>query len=79
MPVVVIEFAIDWLHDGLEGSRAQVDDQGHGSVLQGQVYVVCGLARVQNEPVALPGLEGERDLITTALNGVLGQVVAEVL
>lgn len=34
---------------------------------------------MEEEAIALPGLEGQRDLIAAALNGVLGQVVAEVL
>lgn len=33
---------------------------------------------MQDEPVALPGLEGESDLIAAALNGVLRQVIAKV-
>lgn len=33
---------------------------------------------MQNEPVALPCLEGESDLITAALDGVLRQVIAKV-
>lgn len=78
MPGIVVEFAIDGLHDGLKGSRAEIDDQRHGAVLQRQVDVVGRLARVQNKAVALPGLEGERDLVTAALDGVLREVVAEV-
>lgn len=78
MPGVIVEFAVDRLHDGLEGPRSQIDDQRHGAVLQRQVDVVGRLARVQDEAVALPGLEGERDLVTAALDGVLREVVAEV-
>lgn len=78
MPGVIVEFAVDRLHDGLKGSRTEIDDQGHRAVLQRQVDIVGRLARVQNEPVALPGLERERDLVTAALDGVLREVVAEV-
>lgn len=78
MPGVIVEFAVDRLHDGLERPGAEVDDQGHGAVLQSQVNVVGRLARVQDQTVALPRLEGKCDLITAALDGVLRQVVAEV-
>lgn len=79
MPGVVVELSIDRLHDGLKGPGAQIDDEGDGPVFQRQVDVVCGFARVQQEAVTLPGLEGQRDLVAAALNGVLRQVVAEVL
>ncbi|TNN33915.1 hypothetical protein EYF80_055923 [Liparis tanakae] len=79
VPGVVVELPVDRLHDGLEGPGAQVDDQRHGAVLQRQVDVVGRLARVQQQPVALPRLEGQRDLVAAALDGVLRQVVAEVL
>lgn len=78
MPCVVVKLAVDWLHNGLEGPRPQVNDQGDGAVLQGQVDVIGRLAGVQNEPVALPRLEGQSDLIAAALDGVLRQVIAKV-
>lgn len=78
VPRVVIELAIDWLHNGLEGPRPQVNDQGDCTIFQGQVDIISWLAGMQDEPVALPGLEGESDLIAAALNGVLWQVVAKV-
>lgn len=78
MPRVVIEFAIDRLHNGLEGPRPQVNDQRDCTVFQGQVDIISRLAGVQNEPVALPRLEGQSDLIAAALDGVLRQVIAKV-
>lgn len=78
VPRVVIELAIDWLHNGLEGPRPQVNDQRNCTVFQGQVDIISWLAGVQNEPVALPCLEGESDLIAAALDGVLRQVIAKV-
>ena len=79
VPRVVVELPVDGLHDGLEGPGAQVDDEGHGAILQRQVDVVCRLARVEQKAVALPRLEGQSDLVAAALDGVLGKVVAEVL
>lgn len=79
MPGVVIEFSVDWLHDGLEGPGAQIDDEGDGPIFERQIDIVGRLPRVQEEAVALPGLEGQRDLVAAALDGVLRQVVAEVL
>lgn len=79
MPGVVIELSIDRLNYSLEGSRAQVDDQRDSAVLQRQVDVVGRLARVQDETVALPGFKRQSDLIATALDGILRQVIAEVL
>lgn len=32
VPGVVIEFSIDWLDDGLEGPRTQIDDEGDGAI-----------------------------------------------
>lgn len=34
---------------------------------------------MKDKAIALPCLEGERDLVTTALDGILGEIVAEVL
>lgn len=48
MPGVVVELAIDRLHQGLEGPRAQVDDQPNGTALKGKVHVVGRLASVQH-------------------------------
>lgn len=79
MPGIVVEFAIDRLDNGLESSWTQVDDQRYGSIFQGQVDVVCWLACVEDKAISLPGLEGQRDLVTAALDGVLRQIVAEVL
>lgn len=78
MPMVVIKFATDWLHNGLEGSRSQVNDQGDGAVFQSQVDIIGRLARVQDQPVTLPCLEGECDLIAATLNGVLREVIAQI-
>lgn len=47
VPHVVVEPATRGLHQGLEGARAQVDDQPEGSVPQRQVDVVGRAARVQ--------------------------------
>lgn len=79
VPWIVIELSIDWLHDGFKGSRAQIDNEGHGAVLQCQVDVVSWLAGVKDEAIALPRLEGESNLIAAALDGILGEIVAEVL
>ena len=79
MPGVVVELAVDRLHQRLEGAGAQVDDQPDGAALQGQVDVVGRLPRVQHEAVALERAEGESDLVRAALDGRQGQVVAEEL
>ncbi len=79
VPGVVVEFAIDRLDNGLEGSGTQVDDQRNGPIFQGQVDVVCWLARVKDKAISLPSLEGQCDLVAAALDGILRQVVAEVL
>ena len=79
MPGVVVELAVDRLHQRLEGAGAQVDDQPDGAALQGQVDVVGRLPRVQHEAVALERAEGESDLVRAALDGCQGQVVAEEL
>lgn len=79
MPGVVVEFSIHWLHNGLEGPGPQVNDQGDRAILQSQVDIVSRLARVEDEPVPLPGLKGQGDFITAALDWVLRQVVAQVL
>ena len=71
MPGIVIKFAVDGLHQGLEGPGAQVDDQRDGAVLQRQVDVVGRLACVEHEAVALQRLEGEGDLVAAALDRVL--------
>lgn len=79
MPDVVIELATGGLHQGLEGTGAQVDDQPHSSVPQGQVDIVSWLPRVKQQAIPLQRTEGQRDLIQTALDGRLRQVVAEEL
>ena len=79
MPGVVVELAVDGLHQGLECPRAQVDDQPNGTALQGKVDVVGRFAGVQHEAVALQRAEGERDLISAALDGRQRQVIAEEL
>lgn len=79
MPGVVVELAVDGLHQGLECPRAQVDDQPDRAALQGKVHVVCRLAGVQHEAVALQRAEGKRDLVGAALDGRQRQVVAEEL
>ena len=79
VPAVVVEVAGGGLHEGLEGPGAQVDHQPQGPVPQGQVDVVGRAARVQQQPVALPRAEGQRDLVQAALDGRLRQVVAEEL
>lgn len=78
VPGIVVEFAVNRLHNSLEGPRAQVDDEGNCTVFEREVDVVGRLPRVQEEAVALPRLEGERDLIAAALDGVLRQVITEV-
>lgn len=79
MPGVVVEFSIHWLHNGLEGPGPQVNDQGDRTILQSQIDIISRLPRVQYKPIPLPGLKGEGDFITAALDGVLRQVVAQVL
>lgn len=79
MPGVVIEFSIHWLHDGLKGPGSQVNDQGDRAILQSQVDIISWLSRVQDESIPLPGLKGEGDFVTAALDRVLRQVVAQVL
>lgn len=79
VPDVVIELPTGRFHQCLESTRAQVDDQPQGSIPQGQVDIVSRPPRVKQQAVPLLGAEGERDLIQTALNGSLGEVVAEEL
>ena len=79
MPSVIVELAIDWLHQGLKGPRAQVDDQPDRTTLQRKIHIVCRLAGVQHEAVALQRSEGKRDLVSAALDRCQGQVVAEEL
>ena len=79
MPDVVVELPASWFHQGLEGAGAQVDDEPQGPVPQGQVDIVSWLPRVKQQAVPLQGAEGQRDLVHAALNGSLGQVVAEEL
>lgn len=79
VPGVVVELAVDGLHQGLECPRAQVDDQPNGTALQGKVDVVSRFAGVQHEAVALQRAEGERDLVSAALDGRQRQVIAEEL
>lgn len=79
VPGVVIEFSVDWLNDGLKSPRAQIDDKGNCPIFQRQVDIVSRFSRVEEQAVPLPGLEWQRDFVTAALDGVLGQVVAEVL
>lgn len=79
VPGVVVELAIHWLHQGFKSPRAQVDDQPNGAALQGKVHVVSRLPSVQHEAVALQRAEGKRDLVSAALYGRHGQVVAEEL
>ena len=79
MPIIVIKFPIDRLYQSLKRSGAQINDEGDGAVFQRQVDVVGRFARVQHQSVPLQRLEGERDLVAAALDGVQGQVVAEEL
>lgn len=58
MPRVVVELSVHWFHNGFKGSRAQVDNEGDGTIFQRQVDVISRLARVEDQTVALPGLEG---------------------
>lgn len=79
VPVVVVELPAGGLHQGLERTRAQVDDQPQSSVAQRQVDVVGRPPRVEQQAVPLQGAEGQRDLVHAALDGRLRQVVAEEL
>lgn len=79
MPDIVIELPTGRLHQGLESARAQVDDQPESSIPQGQVDIVSWPPCVKQQAVPLQRTEGQRYLIQTALNGSLGQVVAEEL
>lgn len=79
MPGIVIKFSIDRLNQGLKGPWAQVDNQRDGTVLQRQVDVVSRFACVEHQAVALQSLEGKRDLIAAALDGVRRQIITEVL
>lgn len=79
MPDIIIELHTGRLHQGLESTRAQVDDQPQSSITQGQVDVVGRPPCVEQQAIPLQGAEGHSDLIHTALNGSLGQVVAEEL
>ena len=78
MPIIVIKFPIDGLHQRFKGPGTQINDERDRPVFQRQIDVVGRFARVQHQSVSLQGLERERDLIAAALNGVQGQVVAEV-
>lgn len=79
VPDVVIELPFGRLHQRLESAGAQVDDQPQSTIPQGQVDIVSRPPRVKQQAVPLQGAEGQRDLVQTALNGSLGQVVAEEL
>lgn len=79
VPGVVIEFSIDRLNDSLKGPRTQINNKRYRPVFQCQVDIIGRFPRVQKEAVSLPGFEGQRDLVAAALDGVLRQVVAEVL
>lgn len=79
VPDVIIELPTGRFHQGFESARAQVDDQPQSSIPQGQVDIVSRPPCVKQQAVPLQGAEGQRDLIHTALNGSLGQVVAEEL
>lgn len=79
VPGIVIELAIDGLHQGLKGPRAQIYDQPHCAALQRKVHVVGRLPGVQHEAVTLQGAERESDLVRAALDGGHRQVVAEEL
>lgn len=79
MPNIVTELPTGGLHQGLESTRTQVDDQPESAIPQRQVDVVSRLPCVKQQAVPLQCTEGQCDLIQTALNGCLGQVVAEEL
>lgn len=79
VPDVIIELPAGWFYEGFKSTRAQVDDQPQSSIPQGQVDIVSRPPCVKQQAVPLQGAEGQRDLIHIALNGSLGQVVAEEL
>jgi len=79
VPAVVVELAVDGLHQRLEGAGAQVDDEPDGAALEREVDVVGRLARVQQQPVALPRAERQRQLVRAALDRAVREVVAEEL
>lgn len=79
VPVVVVELPAGRLHQGLERTGTEIDDQPQSPVPQGQVDVVSRPSRVEQQAVPLQGAEGQRDLVHAALNRGLGQVVAEEL
>lgn len=79
MPIIVIKFPIDWLHQSFKGSRPQINDEWDSPIFQCQVDVICWFARVQHQSIPLQGFEWQCDFITAALNRVQGQVVAEEL
>lgn len=79
MPGIVVELAIGRLHQSLKGTGAQVDHQAHGPTFQRQVDIVSRLASVEQEAISLQRSEGQGDFICAALDGLLGQVVAEEL
>lgn len=79
VPVVVVEVPAGRLHQGLERTGTEIDDQPQSPVPQGQVDVVSRPPRVEEQAVPLQGAEGQRDLVHAALNRGLGQVEAEEL
>ena len=79
MPLVVVESPQHRFNKGFKGPGAQIYDEGDGAIAQRQVDIVCRLARVQDETIALPSAKGKRDLVAAALNGALREVVAEIL
>ena len=58
MPRVVVKLSVYWFHNGFKCSRAQVDNKGNGTIFQRQVDIIGRLARVEDQTIALPGLEG---------------------
>lgn len=58
VPRVVVELSVHWFHNGFKGSRAQVDNKGDSAIFQRQVDIISRLACVEDQAVALPGLEG---------------------
>lgn len=79
VPCIIVELAVGRLHQSLKGTWAQVDNQTHGSAFQRQVDVVGRLAGVKQEPISLQRSEGQGDFVGAALDGLLGQVIAEEL
>lgn len=79
MPGVVVKLAVHRFDEGLEGARAEVDDEPDGAALQRKVHVIGRFARVEHEAIPLQGSERQRDLIRAALDRSHGQVVAEKL